>query len=113
MIRYLIKNNIKLMTRSITNIVLFIVGPLMVIAILSNAFNDLLKKYENETINAGYYVEDEAISEELLDALISAASDNDINLKKYDITCLEYWLRRRLICSILTPRCISLVTIWD
>ena len=101
MIRYLIKNNIKLMTRNITNIVLFIVGPLMVIAILSNAFNDLLKKYENETINAGYYVEDEAISEELLDALISAASDNDINLKKYDKTNPENTVRENDLCGFI------------
>lgn len=101
MIRYLIKNNIKLMTRSITNIVLFIVGPLMVIAILSNAFNDLLKKYENEEINAGYMIEDEAISEELLNEMITAASDNDINLEKYDDTDPEKTVRENDLCGFI------------
>ena len=35
MIRYLIKNNMKLMFRSPANILLFIVAPLCVLAILS------------------------------------------------------------------------------
>lgn len=93
MIGYLIKNNIKLMLRSKTNILLFIFLPLMVMAILISAFNDLLEKYEKEEIYAGYIIRDENISEEMIDALIKAAEDNDIKLTEYNDTDPEKTVR--------------------
>lgn len=46
MIRYLIKNNFKLMLRNKWTLAVMVLGPIMVIAILSSAFGDLLKSYE-------------------------------------------------------------------
>ena len=68
MIRYLIKNNFKLMSRSITNILLFIIAPLILIALLSSAFNDMMKKYEKDgNVIVGYAVEGEVFSGEMLE----------------------------------------------
>ena len=47
MIRYLVKNNLKLMSRSVTNILLLVIMPLILIALLSSAFNDMMKKYQD------------------------------------------------------------------
>ena len=85
MIRYGIKNNIKLMGRSPINIFLYIVMPLILIAVLSSSFDDLMKKYEeNETLKAGYRIEDSGTQKELIDALKDIAKDNDIELTEYE-----------------------------
>ena len=83
MIRYLIKNNFKLMARSKTNFLLFVITPLILIALLSSAFNDLMKKYEGDvSISAGYRIDDDT-STEILDALKDAAEEGDVELKEY------------------------------
>ena len=77
MIRYLIKNNFKLMARSKTNFLLFVITPLILIALLSSAFNDLMKKYEGDvSISAGYRIDDDT-STEILDALKDAAEEGE------------------------------------
>ena len=54
MIRYLIKNNFKIMFRSVTNILLLLVAPLLVSAVLESAFSSLLEHYEQkERIDVG------------------------------------------------------------
>ncbi len=83
MIRYLIKNNFKLMARSKTNFLLFVITPLILIALLSSAFNDLMKKYEGDvSISAGYRIDDDT-STEILDALKDAAEEGNVELKEY------------------------------
>lgn len=46
MIRYLIKNNFKLMFRNTWSIVVMLLGPILVIMVLSSAFSELMKSYE-------------------------------------------------------------------
>ena len=59
MIRYLIKNNIKLLLRNKWVMVVMILSPIFVIMVLSSAFEDLMKSYEGvETFKAGYFVEE-------------------------------------------------------
>ena len=41
MIRYLIKNNFKLMFRNTWSVVVMLLGPILVIAVLSSAFSEL------------------------------------------------------------------------
>ena len=72
MIRYLIKNNLKLMVRSKRNILLYVILPLILIAILSGAFHDLMKQYEDATVCAGYRME-EGVPAELADTLREVA----------------------------------------
>ena len=83
MIRYMVKNNIKLMSRSSVNILLMIVMPLIVISVLSSAFTDLMKRYDENDITAGYVIENDAVNDKMEDALIKAAKDNGIILKEY------------------------------
>ena len=45
MIRYLIKNNLKLMFRSPANLFLYILCPLVILSVLSNAFSALMESY--------------------------------------------------------------------
>lgn len=55
MIRYLIKNNFKLMYRNTWSIVTMLVAPILVIAVLSSAFAGLMKSYEGvDEFSVGY-----------------------------------------------------------
>lgn len=84
MIRYLIKNNLKLMSRSITNILLLVIMPLILIALLSSAFNDMMKKYEDKTeINAGYRIEGDSVSAEMIDVFKESAAKEGFILREY------------------------------
>lgn len=84
MIRYLIKNNFKLMFRNKWVLGCLIIGPLLVIAILSSAFSDLMQSYEGvEDFKAGYRVEEGSIFDENMDAIKEAG-------KEVGITFLEY-----------------------
>ena len=57
MIRYLIKNYLKMMGRSPVNVLLFIVFPIVLIAVLSSAFSSLMESYERkESFSVGYIV---------------------------------------------------------
>ena len=46
MIRYLIKNNLKMMLRSPVNILIYIMGPAIIAAVLTSAFTSLMNSYE-------------------------------------------------------------------
>ena len=83
MIRYLIKNNFKLMSRSMTNVILFIVAPIILVALLSSAFNDMMSRYESEDdIVAGYRIEDEE-QREMIDSFIEGARDEGLVLREF------------------------------
>lgn len=84
MIRYLVKNNFKLMFRNKWNIPILILGPVLVIAILASAFEDLMQSYEGvENFRAGYRMEEESIFGENIEEIKQAG-------KEAGITFLEY-----------------------
>lgn len=57
MIRYLIKNNFKLMFRNTWSVTVMLLGPILVIAVLSSAFSELMKSYEGvDAFTAGYRI---------------------------------------------------------
>lgn len=59
MIRYLIKNNFKLMFRNTWSIVVMLLGPILVIAVLSSAFSELMQSYEGvDTFAVGYRMQE-------------------------------------------------------
>lgn len=61
MIRYLIKNNFKLMFRNTWSIVTMILGPVLVIAVLSSAFSEMMKSYEGvDEFAVGYRIDTES-----------------------------------------------------
>ena len=69
MIRYLIKNNLKIMGRSMTNILLFVIAPLTVIAVLSSAFSALMESYQNvDSFKVGYRLEEDGMPQMVVTA---------------------------------------------
>ena len=81
--RYIIKNNIKLMCRSWGNILLFIIMPVILIFVLSSAFDTLMKKYEKSEMTAGYRIEGDGVTEDMIKAMSDVAEENDITLSEY------------------------------
>ncbi len=83
MIRYLIKNNFKIMFRSATNIMILILAPLAIMAVLSSAFSALMDKYEDVgSFKAGYRIEtnDSFIS---VDIFTTSAAEEGITFVEY------------------------------
>lgn len=57
MIRYMVKNNFKLMFRNTWSVVVMLLGPILVIAVLSSAFSGLMKSYEGvDEFTVGYRI---------------------------------------------------------
>ena len=83
MIRYLIKNNFKLMVRSITNSLLVVIAPIILIALLSSAFDDMMSRYEEKDIVAGYRIEGNKVSADMIDAFKDGAEENGYILREY------------------------------
>lgn len=101
MIRYLIKNNIKLMYRSVINILLVIVMPLVLIAVLSNAFSELMKHYEEAEVVAGFVIEGDSFNDDMVAALKDAAKEADIELNQYDSEDPEETMHNNNLCALL------------
>lgn len=84
MIRYLIKNYMKLMTRSKWVFVLLVLSPLLVTAILASAFQDLLKTYEGTSeFKAGYRALEESALTENMDIIKEAGKEAGITFVEY------------------------------
>ena len=84
MIRYLIKNNVKLMLRNKWILAVMILGPVLVIAMLSSAFQDLMKSYEGvDEFNAGYRVEDGTLFSDSMETIKEAGEEAGITFLEY------------------------------
>ena len=84
MIRYLIKNNFKIMFRNAMNILMLVLAPLAVIAVLSSAFSALMEKYEDTgSFNVGYRIEGDE-NTAITQALFDIAKDQGITFVRYD-----------------------------
>lgn len=84
MIRYLIKNNFKLMLRNKWAIIMLVLGPILVVGILASAFNDLLKSYEGvDEFEVGYCVEEGSEFEEYISILVEAGKESGITFIEY------------------------------
>lgn len=85
MIRYMIKNNLKLMFRSPANIILFILMPILVSSVLASAFSALMKSYENKTpFDVGYCMEQESVFCIGMEGLKSGGKQAGVNFTECD-----------------------------
>lgn len=83
MIRYLIKNNLKLMFRSKWIIGIMILGPVLVIAVLSSAFRELMEAYEDVgEFEAGFRVEADML-QDAVEQIRNAGKEAGIILYEY------------------------------
>lgn len=81
---YLIKNNFKLMLRNRWIFVTMLVGPVLVIALLSSAFEDMMASYENaEQFRAGYRVSKDSIFYENIGQIKEAGKEAGIDFENY------------------------------
>lgn len=84
MIRYLIKNNFKLMFRNTWSIVAMIFGPILVIAVLSSAFSVLLKSYEGvDEFAVGFRMEEDNVMAQYIDGMVDVGAENGIHFYDY------------------------------
>ena len=84
MIRYLIKNNFKLMSRNKWVMAILILGPVLVIAVLSSAFQSLMKSYEAvDAFKVGYSIEENSVFADYMDTIKEAGEDAGITFLEY------------------------------
>ncbi|MEE1282471.1 MAG: ABC transporter permease [Acutalibacteraceae bacterium] len=82
MIRYLIKNNFKLMFRNTWSVVVMLLGPILIIAVLSSAFSELMQSYEGVDSFAVGYRMNEA-NNEMIEAIKIAGEEAGILFYEY------------------------------
>ncbi len=84
MIRYLIKNNFKLMFRNTWSVVVMLLGPIMVIAVLSSAFSELMKSYEGvDEFAVGYRMQESAGNDVMAESAKLAGEEAGIFFCEY------------------------------
>lgn len=84
MIGYLIKNNCKLMFRSVWTLVIMLLGPMLVIALLSSAFDELLASYEGvDTFTVGYRLTEDSGFDALMEEIKPAALEQGMCFVEY------------------------------
>lgn len=84
MIRYLIKNNFKLMFRNTWSVIVMLLGPVLVIAVLSSAFSELMKSYEGvDEFAVGYRMQETAEDHGMMAAVKLAGEEVGILFYEY------------------------------
>lgn len=84
MIRYLIKNNFKLMFRNTWSVVVMLLGPILVIMVLSSAFSELMKSYEKaDEFSVGYRIQDVAEYQGMMEAAKTGEEEAGILFYEY------------------------------
>ncbi|MDE6567427.1 MAG: ABC transporter permease [Lachnospiraceae bacterium] len=84
MILYLIKNNFKLMFRNTWSVVVMLLGPVLVIAVLSSAFSELMKSYEGvDEFAVGYRMQEAPEDTVLFETVQEAGEENGILFYEY------------------------------
>lgn len=84
MIRYLIKNNFKLMFRNTWSVVVMLLGPILVIAVLSSAFSELMKSYEGvDEFAVGYRIQEVAEDNLMIETAKVAGEEAGILFYEY------------------------------
>lgn len=87
MIRYLIKNNFKIMFRSATNILILTLAPIVVSAVLISAFSSIMKKYqETGDFKVGYSYNSEETQTIVIDGIRAIAEEQGISFVEYKNT---------------------------
>ena len=81
----IIKNNLKLMLRNKIMIFVVIVGTVLVVAALSNAFHNLLDQAENEDeFEVGYQMTENSLFAEYEERLYSQLEENGVSFIRYN-----------------------------
>ena len=100
MIIYLIKNYLKMMLRSSSNILMYILAPTIVAAVLTSAFTTLMDSYKApETFEVGYRVSEGSVFAGGMDALKETLEDNGVIMTEYAEGDPEEIMGRMELCA--------------
>ena len=103
MIRYLIKNNFKIMFRNPVNILLYVLCPILVSAFLISAFSSLMESYEAPgEFEVGYTIEADSPYAGVITALESVGQENGITFNRYDGGTPEELIQSRELGGFIT-----------
>lgn len=84
MIRYLIKNNFKIMFRNSVNIFMYVLCPIITSAVLISAFSTLLESFESvDAFDVGFRIEEGSELSPYIDKLMEIGKDNGITFTEY------------------------------
>lgn len=84
MVFYLIKNYLKMMLRSSSNILMYILAPTIVAAVLTSAFTTLMDSYRApETFEVGYRISEDSFLAGGIDAFKEALKENGVIMNEY------------------------------
>ncbi len=84
MIRYLIKNNLKIMARSPVNILLYVLCPIVISAVLISAFSALMESYEgSKEFTVGYRTEADSVFAGKTAAIAEMGRNNGITFTEF------------------------------
>lgn len=84
MIRYLMKNNLKLMFRNKWILLIMILGPIGVTAILSSAMESLMESYSGVgEFSVGYRLEEEGVYSEYMETIKEAGKEMKMDFVEY------------------------------
>ena len=84
MIRYLIKNNFKIISRNPINILVLTLAPIIVSAVLISAFSAMMEKYEEVgDFKVGYSCDQEETTALVIDGLKGIAAEQGISFTEY------------------------------
>lgn len=94
MIGYLIKNNFKIMFRSGVNLLIYIIGPVIISAVLASAFSALFESYEAAgDFKAGYSIEEDSELIPYIDILKEIGEENGVYFTEYEPGTAEESIR--------------------
>lgn len=84
MIRYLMKNNFKLMLRNKWVLATMLLGPVLVIALLSSAFGDMMASFESaDEVRTGYRISENSVFADYMEEIKSAGETAGILFENY------------------------------
>lgn len=87
----LIKNNFKIMLRNKPILIVMAVLPIIIIALLSSIFDDLLSDgYSADSFVCGYQIEEGSDYKDFKDHLSDVFDENKITIKDYDYSYSDY-----------------------
>ena len=103
MIRYLIKNNFKIMFRNPVNILMFTLAPILVSAVLISAFSTLLNSYKDvEKFDVGYSVEADSKYAAALNALRQVGEAAGVTFHSYETGTPEDLIKEHSLGGFIT-----------
>lgn len=84
MIRYLMKNNFKLMLRNKWVLATMLLGPVLVIALLSSAFGDMMASFESaDEFRTGYRISENSVFANYMEEIKSAGETAGVLFENY------------------------------